>query len=149
VAAKAVPISTHDPEIKHLGKIAGWLALPGLGLVFALITDGAEAVASTRTLVTELGFASLFAAVVVWALLLFEVVVAWFFFRKHRWGPYLYISFLVVRLALMGLYLAVHLASPEPSTSDAPKELARALVGACVWIPYFLVSKRVKLTFVH
>ena len=40
-------------------------------------------------------------------------------------------------------YIAAH---PDP---ESAKELARSLFAAGVWIPYFLVSKRVQATFVR
>ena len=32
--------------------------------------------------------------------------------------------------------------------ADTAKELARTLIGVIIWVPYMLVSKRVKATFV-
>jgi hypothetical protein len=36
------------------------------------------------------------------------------------------------------VYLLLHVVAPEADTADAPKQLARAVVGASIWIPYFV-----------
>jgi hypothetical protein len=47
------------------------------------------------------------------------------------------------------LGLADHLMGARFNSSTDWTPLARGLVAAMVWIPYFLQSRRVKLTFVN
>ena len=143
-----------DKPLDRPGEIAGWLVLPALGLIGALVLDTIELLKSLVSFFKSFGvdtpyatIGALFEMAIVGVLLAFEAAVAAFFFRKHRWGPRVYILFLLSRLALMALYMFIHQLEPQPETADAPKELTRAVVGAMVWIPYFLVSRRVKLTF--
>ena len=77
------------------------------------------------------------------------MVVMAFFFQKHRWAPYFYIAFMVGGLMFSGLILLVHTWAPDAETADAPRDMVRGMISACIWIPYFIRSKRVKVTFVR
>jgi hypothetical protein len=73
-------------------------------------------------------------------------------FVKHRLFPKLMIGFYVINLVFIITDLLLASSSEiiqqngvDPSSY---KELIRTIVGAFVWIPYFLVSKRVKNTFI-
>ncbi len=72
------------------------------------------------------------------------------FFKKSRRTPKFAIglyafgpAYLLLDLLLANLIPAVA-SSPD---SSHMKEMIRATINACIWIPYFLVSDRVKRTF--
>ena len=72
------------------------------------------------------------------------------FFRKSRRFPHLYIVFLISNLAFVLVdALLVKIVLPEQPLldSDTAREFGRSLVGAIIWIPYMLISRRVKNTF--
>lgn len=150
--------------------IGGWLILPLLGLVGSLISLG-SALATV--------YLPLFAAgggwwVVVdksdasyhpwWApLILFEiatnvafvgliVVLLYLVFRKSRRFPRLMIGYLissfVVALVDLGWAEQIPALAAEPN-ADSIAGIVRGVVGAMIWVPYFLVSQRVKNTFVE
>lgn len=73
------------------------------------------------------------------------------FFSKHRWFPRVYIASLLVTLILQvasGQFLLTMLPD-EPMDPEATKDIVRTAFNCVIWIPYMLVSKRVKSTFVE
>jgi len=138
-----------DRELKDVERIGGWLALPAVGIVVTLLKDGAEACSLLSGLVAVPNMETLFPVVIAVPWVLFVSVAAVFFFRRHSWAPYLYIVLLGGYVIFGEVYLLMHIVAPEADTADAPKQLASAVVGAGIWIPYFVRSKRVKLTFVN
>ena len=74
------------------------------------------------------------------------------FFRKSWRFPRWYIAFLVANLVFLLVdALAIKLVLPDHPFLDADtaRELFRSLVSMAIWIPYLIVSKRVKNTFVR
>jgi hypothetical protein len=138
-----------DAELRDVGKIGGWLTLPAVGIVASVLKEGAEAWSLMAGFATMPNLETLVPVVIAVPWVLFASVVALFFFRKHEWAPYLYIVLLGSYVIFGEVYLLLHVMAPDAETADAPKQLVRAVVGAGIWIPYFLRSKRVKLTFVN
>jgi ABC-type spermidine/putrescine transport system permease subunit I len=74
------------------------------------------------------------------------------FFRKSRRFPNLFILFVVSNLAFVLVdAVAIRIVLPEEPILDSAtaRELGKALFGAIIWVPYMLLSKRVKNTFVR
>lgn len=158
------PVSTAPAQ-----KIGGWLYLIGIGLVVSpfrviqmlagtylpLFRDGAWDHLTTPG--TE-------SYHVLWApLLVFEIIgnlgmlvlglaALVCFVQRSRRTPKLVIMWLGWA-AIYGLidFFAADLIPLVKSSADPEslRELTRALMGAAIWIPYFLMSKRVKATFVR
>lgn len=83
--------------------------------------------------------------------ILFDVFLIFLFFTKSYRFPLLYIIFLVSNLLFVvgdfffADFIPIIAAESDP---ESLMEVARTIVAAMIWIPYFLVSKRVKNTFV-
>ncbi len=158
---------TSEQKVKGLG---GWLILVGIGVVFgpirllvtvfptylAIFDDGTwEALTTVGSeayhplwgpfLVSEISFnLGMFAA---------GVCLLYLFFSKHFFFPKLYIAVVAVSIVSIPLdswLLTSLILSEEPIFDpDTLAEFARALGGGLVWIPYMLVSRRVRATFVE
>jgi hypothetical protein len=155
-----------DPTQKGIG---GWLILVVISLVVSpvrigyfmatdilpIFRDGAWSILTTP------GSAAYH---VLWGpLLIFETIgnlgtialgltTLWFLAHKSRRTPKLAIAWLLWSSTLVVVdffvtdLIPAAAAHPDPGSA---RELVRALVSLAIWVPYFLVSKRVKATFVN
>jgi H+/Cl- antiporter ClcA len=84
---------------------------------------------------------------------IFTLWVAWIFFKKSNQTPKFYIIWLVllalVQIADALLVKQIPMAAAQSADPEIIRDIARSIIGAVVWIPYFLVSKRVKNTFIN
>lgn len=85
-------------------------------------------------------------------LILAWVFMAYKFFTKSKLFPKLYIGVVIFSLVFIisdaYAFNMIHPAEPvfDP---DTVKELMRSIITVVVWVPYMLMSKRVKATFIH
>ncbi|WP_341503939.1 DUF2569 domain-containing protein [Gallaecimonas sp. GXIMD4217] len=157
---------TDKKELKGLG---GWLILVGIGVVITpirllvvylplylpLFQDGTWAALTTpgsdyytpyfgALLIGEILFNT--------AMLLASCCLIYLFFARHHRFPRLYIALNLTALVFIPLdaWLVTQLFPQEPMfDADTAKEFARSLFACLVWVPYMLVSKRVKATFIE
>ncbi len=79
------------------------------------------------------------------------VVLAILFFRKSRLFPKTYIAIALTNLCFIVLdaWLSSFVLLNEPMFDpDTTTEVVRSLVSVAIWVPYMMVSKRVRNTFV-
>lgn len=155
-------------EEKKLEGLGGWLALVGLGIIISplriigvlfptyleMFSNGSWT--ELTTLGTE-NYNPLWAPILYGemainvGLVLSWIFIASLFFCRKRAFPKWYIGILLFTLVFILVdALAIKTVLPTEPVLDAEtlKELGRSLVASLIWIPYMLVSKRVKATFV-
>lgn len=157
-----------DAIQKQYDKIGGWLILVAIGLIFTpirlsvvLFKDLLPSLsADTWSRLTTPGTAAyhpLWAPLLLFEIIgnclfiLFPIIVAIFFFQKRRFVPKLIIVVLLSNLVFVAIdYFAADLIPFIAAQEDIGSlvELIRVFLACAVWVPYFLVSKRVKGTFV-
>ena len=157
-----------DAAQKQYDKIGGWLILVVIGLILApirllvvLFKDLLPALsADTWSRLTTPGteaYHPLWAPLLFFEILgnclfiLFPIIVAVFFFQKRRFVPRLIIVLLLANLVFVAIdYFAADLIPFVAAQEDMGSlvELIRVLIACAIWVPYFLVSKRAKGTFV-
>lgn len=157
VFSPAIPADPYSPVHKNLNGIGGWLILVGidlaltpLGILFALSTDlmlilsgQSPAPLSTRQSMAGLLAFDAFANIMFLAGL---VALNLMFYGKKKDFPRWIIRFLVVRfIVAAGIHQMVMNDVPTYPVTAA----FGSFVSAAVWIPYFLISQRVKQTFVN
>ncbi len=142
--------------LKGSQPIAGWLVLPALGLLISPIRSMFEIRESWRllnhpTLNLVLGRHPSLSTALEWgmvqnALLLFlQLGVAVLFFRKKRSAPGAYIILLLAGLGSTVIEMAF--LTDVPGLKLDGSSLLPSIIPCAIWIPYFIVSQRVRDTF--
>jgi len=150
-------------------KIGGWLIVVAIGLIFAslriLLFTFKDIIPvfkpETWSLLTTPGtpaYHPLWAPLLIGELagnlffVVFGITIVVLFFQRRRIVPRLVIIYLLTNLGfvLTDYFVAdlIPIVAQQDNTS-AVKEIFRGVVGAGIWIPYFIMSKRVKSTFVR
>jgi len=154
--------------------LGGWLVLPIIGLFLSpmqalvrVVNDVAPALRSDvwETLTTPGTQAYhplwapilLFDAVSLAVMIVAPIFLLYFLFRRRAILPRLMIYFLLFVLGsvlidwgVLHLFIAPALTQIDAEVwNDSLPDLARGILGAAIWLPYFLLSKRVKNTFVR
>jgi branched-subunit amino acid transport protein len=153
---------------ENLEGLGGWLVLVGLGIIISplriivqvfqayseMFSNGSWAVLTTpgTEAYNPLWAPILFGEMAInGGLVLAWIFIAFLFFSKKKVFPKWYIGILLFTLSFILVdALVVKSVLPDESVFDAEttKEFGRSLVVTLIWVPYMLVSKRVKATFV-
>ena len=162
-----VPLGTETVQNGPSG-LGGWLIFPAIGLVIMpfsvgaillqihvpIFTDGAWEILTTPG---SDQYHPLWAGLIIFEVLgnlgfiIADIALAILFFSKSRLFPKTYIAFLLINLCfiLLDAWLGSFVITDAPMFDpDTTKELVRSLAGVVIWVPYMLVSKRVRNTFV-
>ena len=147
---------------EDLQGISGWLILVAIGLVVAPFVMLYTVVTVNIPFLYQAKHQTFLANhPALAALLLFEVVsntvfilcvaaLNYLFFTRRKGFPAYFILYMAVHfLVLLIDTLVAHALAPTAKLDSSFASLARTLVSGLVWIPYMLVSRRVKLTFVR
>lgn len=155
-------------EEKSLEGLGGWLVLVGLGIIISplrvigtvfpvyseMFSNGSWAALTTpgTEAYNPLWAPILFGEMAInGGLVLAWIFVAFLFFSKKKVFPRWYIGILLFTLAFILIdALVIKSVLPNEPVFDAEttKEFGRSLIATLIWVPYMLVSKRVKSTFV-
>ncbi|HHQ6631264.1 TPA: DUF2569 domain-containing protein [Serratia fonticola] len=143
-------------EQKELGKIGGFLYLPALGIILSVISSIYGLLSSIKSYHSVTGITSALYPFIIYQIICFAILLALsvyitgVFFGKKKKAPFYYILLISLNLIFVISNVAIsHYQYGVEVDSDMWTSMARTLIGACIWIPYFLVSVRVKRTFVR
>lgn len=129
---------------RSLKGIGGWLILPGIGIIVGAIFYALRIALFLSTFRRQEHAYSLTSSMIDTALLVYLIVIAFQFFRRKRVAPKNIIIFTALSLvpslgmAIMGF----------TGSSDMLPIIVQCIFSV-IWIFYFVVSKRVKLTFIN
>jgi len=160
--------ASFEAEHYKLKGLGGWLILVALGVVIGpirlsflivstyspIFNDGTWGLLTNP--VSE-SYIPYFSPLLIFEILgnvifiLIGIYMIYLFFSKHYLFPKIFIPYYIASLIfilldawLVSLIFDIPIFDPETM-----RELGRTLIGVLIWIPYMLVSKRVKVTFVE
>ena len=157
---------SNNDELKGL---SGWLILVGLGVILSpirllftyvpmykpIFEDGTW---EALTTVGSQAYNVLWAPILIGEMALNFIIVAasiyliYLYFSKHYLFPKLYIGIVAISIVFIPLdaWVVTKVLPSEPMFDpETTKEFIRTLIVGLIWIPYMLISKRVKATFVE
>ena len=170
--SKLIPQNTQydDPSNQVKSGLGGWLVLVGIGVVLSpfklvfvdflpnflpMFRDGSFEFLSNPESENYIPF---FAPLVYGeicyniAMTAATIYLIFLFFFKKQFFPRFYISILIISFVsvLVDAVLVKFVFPEEPIFSvDTIKTLVQVGIVAAIWVPYLLISKRVKATFVN
>lgn len=155
----------NQQELKGLG---GWLIVMGIGVILSpivLLYEGfslleffkQDGVSQLNNPASDIYYPALLwfilgECVVNLVLLLLSLYAAYLFFSKHYRFPKFYIGLMIgYLLVLFADCVISELLIPQESAFDSETitELAKSALRCVIWVPYLLISVRVKNTFVE
>lgn len=168
LAWKDEPLTfAQTPQERHAGPegLGGWLIVVAIKLVMTVLTGCGMLMTILRVftdgswaLITTPGtdaYHPLFGPLIVFEAAVNSVLVGAslgllvMFFRKAPGFPRWMIFMLIFGpvLTLIDIYWASRIPSVGNATDGDIRGLAQMIASACIWVPYLLVSKRVRNTF--
>lgn len=141
-------------ELDESRKINGLLYLPALGLIFGIIGNAIELysfIMSVFYYFRETGFLSYYAigalAFIACGFIV-SLYAAWLFFRRKSGTRKTMIAYYVTGL-IVALYLTVlpAILFDAHLGSDSIRLLSSGIIGVIIWVPYFIISKRINVVF--
>lgn len=166
---EVVPPVAVVPVAEQYKSIGGWLILVAIGIVsgpfrllFILLTIHGPVISqgtlAELTNPANPDYHPLFGPLFIFEVIVNVIFLIWsaanlyWFFRRRSFFPKVYILFLIANLWIMILDHVLENMIPFIAANYDGSDLEdifKAFVGAFIWIPYFLVSRRVKGTFIH
>ena len=147
---------------RHLEGISGWLILVAIGLVLSPLIILGRTLSVNLPLLTNASYHDFLAAhpalegmiafEIATNLIFVAILVALnflFFTRKKAFPTYMILYLALQLVILVGDAIAARALIPSARSGESYQAILRSLLAACVWIPYLLVSRRVKVTFVQ
>jgi len=134
--------------------ISGWLILIGISLVLTMLFAVRNAISIDLPLVNHGTFGGSLVGLLFFlkdvAILSALVLLNWLFYTKKRIFP---MSMIAFHLGVLVVHVLEHVAHATLLPHSAVPYLSRPVFGSllscAIWIPYLLISRRVKATFVR
>ena len=152
---------------EHPRPIGGWLILVTFGLIVTPLRLDASIFTtfipiftgeSWRMLTTpgQEAYHPLWAPLLIFELLgnatfcVWAIVLFWPYFKRKRAFPRLFITFCVANLVfvLVDLFVVGRIPAAGAIDPESLREVIKSGISCLIWVPYFIVSKRVAATFV-
>ena len=148
-------------------RIGGWLILITLGLIITPLRIGASLFATFipiftgetwKTLTTpgQEAYHPLWGPLIIFELVgnasfcIWAIYLLWPYFKRKRAFPRLFIIFCLANLGfvLVDLFVAGRIPAAAALDPETMREVIKTAIACFIWIPYFIMSKRVAATFV-